>query len=228
MLTDTPETADTALIETAIQVASNVLYAFTKRRYPGTRTDTIRPTCKHHNHGDCSCAQLPGIRLPFPPIVSITEVLIDGELVPPAEYRIDGDRLVRLRDTDGTQHGWPTSQDLTLETTEPRTWSVTYVHGCDPPEGGVRACIELAEQLVKAWTPSDGSCRLPQRVTSISRQGVSLAVLDPLTLFAEGRTGLSFPDLWIGSELHGDARRPGAVIDVAGQVSSKERRRRFR
>lgn len=110
---------------------------------------------------------------------------------------------------------------------EPGTWTVEYSHGRQPPVGGVQACIALARELAIGWAANaqtSARCRLPRRVTTVSRQGVTLAVLDPLTLFADGLTGLSEVDLWVSSDRYGSDRRVGGVIDVAGRVAPRWQR----
>ena len=49
-------------------------------------------------------------------------------------------------------------------------------------------------------------------MTSITRQGISLAVLDPLTLFVDGLTGLPEVDLWVQSVRLGRARRSASLM----------------
>lgn len=218
---DLPELPEAVLEATkvdAIQMASDVLFQFTGRQWPGVGTSTLRPcACRCSTRRGCTCAPA-AIALPWRPVVAVDEVSIGGDVLDPSEYRVDNDALlVRQRDMDGRARSWPAWQDLAAPLGDDRTFGITYRHGALPPVGGVRSCIQLAEQLARAWTPdqTDG-CRLPKRVTTLSRQGVALAVLDPLTLFADGRTGLPEVDLWIGSVMHGAQRRPGAVIDVAG------------
>ena len=60
------------------------------------------------------------------------------------------------------------------------------------------AAIEMANQMVLLETDPD-ACLLPDRVTSISRQGVSFTILDPQNFLKEGRTGLYNVDLFIKS-----------------------------
>jgi hypothetical protein len=52
----------------------------------------------------------------------------------------------------------------------------------------------LAEELDKAAEGSS-ACKLPQRVTNISRQGMSMTLLDPQDFLQDGRTGLYEVDL---------------------------------
>jgi hypothetical protein len=75
--------------------------------------------------------------------------------------------------------------------------------------GGVQSAITLAAELAKANGFIAGECQLPQRVTTITRQGVGIAVaIDPLTVIREGGTGITSIDLWIASiNPHGLRRR---------------------
>ena len=132
--------------------------------------------------------------------------------------RNDYRRLVYLPESDSaTVQGWPCCQRLDLADSEDETWAVSYSYGVDPPIGGIRAAAALGCQLALAFEPETiGTCRLPQRVTSLSRQGVTMAVLDPLELFADGKTGLAEVDLWVASVMLGAARRR-AVVRVPGQ-----------
>lgn len=225
-------------IADALQVASDVLFQFTGRRWPGVGSQTVRPAGWCHCAStrfrertsnrlvECTCQpEWWGIVLPYPPIIEITNVTIEGATVDPSEYRLDNERrLVRLRDVEGNRQAWPAVQDFTRDAGDVDTWSVTYTHGITPPIGGKRAAVSLAEQLLRGWCPDVDGCRLPKRVQAVTRQGVTLAMLDPMNLFDRGQTGLAEVDLWVASVNRGSERRPGAVIDVAGG----DPRRRFR
>jgi hypothetical protein len=62
---------------------------------------------------------------------------------------------------------------------------------------GKMAARMLAIEFCKMWSGED--CELPQRVTSIARQGVSYTILDPQEFVAQGRTGIYFVDLFLKS-----------------------------
>lgn len=212
---------DPVLLEDALQAASDVLWNLTGRRWSGECSEVVRP-CRRECGGrdGCGCGGLSEFRLPGYPVTSIDQVKVDGALVDPAEYRLDNRRvLVGLRRADGTLRVWPSCQRLDLDDTEERTWSVAYTFGDDPPRGGVRSASILGCEVAKACDPAafgKAECRLPKRVTTITRQGVSLAILDPLTVFSEqGLTGLPEVDLWISSVRHGDGRRRATVRDPA-------------
>lgn len=73
---------------------------------------------------------------------------------------------------------------------------VTYTYGTPPPSSGRAAAKILATELVKLYE-GDETCALPQRVTSVSRQGVSYTVLDNQDFIEEMRTGLYAVDLFL-------------------------------
>jgi hypothetical protein len=73
---------------------------------------------------------------------------------------------------------------------------VTYTYGSGPPAMGKIAARDLASQYILAVTDED-ECTLPQRVTQISRQGVSWTLLDPQDFLDNGRTGLYTVDLFL-------------------------------
>jgi hypothetical protein len=58
------------------------------------------------------------------------------------------------------------------------------------------AAKALADQFVLAMQGSE-ECTLPQRVTSISRQGMSMTLLDPQDFLDKGRTGIYQVDLFL-------------------------------
>jgi hypothetical protein len=227
---------DPVLVESLLQFSSDVLYAMTGYRWPGLCEETVRPcaqrqvgeephwwpvgstvrgswgTCTCNRSARCGCTSLSEVVLSNQ-TVEIVQIVVDGEVVPPVEYRVDDDRyLVGLTKADGSRRDWPCCQRLDLELTEEGTWAVDLIHGGMPPIGGTLSAAALACELLKALEPGAPGCRLPKRVTNITRQGVSMAILDPLTLFAKGQTGLAEVDLWLASVALGPARRRGRLI----------------
>lgn len=232
---DMPSPCDASLDSDVLtlwrQVASDILFNLTGRRWPGECTRIDRP-CRggcfagrsspwpfRDAERRCGCTSLSRVRLTGTPVATdgIVEVLVDGEVVDPAEYMVqNGRHLVGLRQADGILRRWPNCQYEELPTTEVGTWSVEYHYGTAPPLGGVRAAGQLGCQLALSTNPqavADGRCRLPKRVTTITRQGVTLAVLDTFALFKDGLTGLSEVDLWISSIRYGDKGRRASMSD---------------
>lgn len=148
----------------------------------------------------CTCERPSALLLPGP-VDHVTAVVLDGEPLPEAAWAVDGSTY--LRRVDGG--AWPTCQDLTLPDGTVGTWSVTYGRGTRVPAGGQVAAGLLAVELWKAAC-SDPSCALPRRVQSISRQGVTVAVLDAFDDVEQGRTGIWLVDSWVASVTRPPAR----------------------
>ena len=222
------------LMQNALYTASDVLFNLTGRRWPGVCSDSIRPIAQWRQHdgpprwwpstssstsGWCSCnrsqqygcATVPEISLPGHPVLSASIVVrIDGVTLDPSQYRLDDHhKLVRI---DG--EGWPCCQDLTADdATDLHTFAVDYDFGLAPPIGGVFAAAELACQMALSRDPvNSGACALPKRITSITRQGETITILDPLHVFDDGKTGIPSIDLWIASERYGAKSRRSAVL----------------
>lgn len=236
---------DPALLEDWILVASMNLWNLTGRRWPGICTDVVRPPsacgCVTRESWwvtpvlggydgaicGCGCGGVSELVLPGYPVVDVTNVTIDGQVVDPARYRIDDhQRLVYQPDLTGVdgRRSWPCCQRLSRPAGEEGTWTVTYTWGQEPPLGGIKAAASLGCQLALSCLPSDSPggrlCRLPKRSTSITRQQVAVALADPLALFPEGLTGLPEVDLWVASVMKGDQRRRGHAF-VPGRGRSR-------
>lgn len=78
---------------------------------------------------------------------------------------------------------------------------VTYNAGSTLTASARAAVIALAHELYLRVQPCDecGTCRLPMRTTSVTREGISYNIGDPLdaTGLAVGGTGLPDVDLWL-------------------------------
>src|SRR6266498_1559170 len=145
--------------------------------------------------GECGCTKLCQIELPYP-VCTVDEVKLDGVVVNPDEYRVDEFKyLVSTPAVSGTC--WPTCQDLELEDTEPGTFSVTVTYGREVPQLIKLATAELACQLLKACVGAP--CQLPQRISSFTRQGISVGFLDTMSFLEAGRTGIYIVDLAINT-----------------------------
>jgi len=139
--------------------------------------------------GACSCNTVSQFTLPGP-VDQIVQIVIGDEIVPTGSYRLDSARFV-VR-TDGGN--WPVCNDLS-KSSGPGTWRVTYRAGLEVPMLGQMAAAELACEFLKKLSGLE--CKLPSRVTNISRQGVSMTLLDPQDFLTEGRIGLYLSDLFI-------------------------------
>jgi len=139
---------------------------------------------------ECSCTALCEVRLAAP-VGPITWVKVDGNIVLPTDYRVDGDRLVWIGDDDCP---WPICQDMTAGDDKPNTFAVRYLNAHAPDDLAAYAAGVLAMEFAKACM--GGKCRLPANVTSVSRQGVSFEIA--AGTFPGGVTGIREVDSWIG------------------------------
>lgn len=147
--------------------------------------------------GGCRCSvegptslQLPG------PVGDVTEVKINGQVIPDTDYRVMYHRI--LVRTDGER--WPVCQNLLAADSEDDTFSVTYTRGVQVPVGGQMAAARLALEMWKADC-GDDSCALPERLQTITRQGVTVGVFADADSWHE--TGIWMIDNWVASVLQG-------------------------
>lgn len=138
--------------------------------------------------GCCTCEPACQVWLPAP-VYSIpaTGVTVGADIIPVDAWRVDnGQWLVR---TDGDC--WPECQDYSTDSGD-SFFQVEYQRGLPVPSVLLRAAGELACEWARSCTGAD--CRLPQRVTSISRQGVSVSLPDVAQLLEHGLTGVQTVD----------------------------------
>lgn len=138
--------------------------------------------------GCCTCDPRCQVWLPGGPVASIpvTGVSVDGAIVPVDSWRVDsvnGEQyLVR---TDGDC--WPFCQDFNVDSGT-GTFFVTYNQGIPVPSILLKAAGELAIEYIKSCLGKP--CRLPQRIQSITRQGVSVSMVNVDNLLKQGLTGV--------------------------------------
>lgn len=164
----------------------------------------------------CSCVAVSEAALPGP-VHDITEVKIDGIVLNPLiDYRLDDWRLLVRLGGDS----WPLCNDLNLADTEVGTWSVTFNTGVEVPELGQLAVGELATEIAK-YISCDNTCTLPKPMQSMVRQGLSVTFLDPNQVFADGKTGLYFCDLFIQTYNPNKLRRRSRAYDIDASMSRR-------
>lgn len=132
---------------------------------------------------DCACAVC-GVfhrtRLRGYPVQHINKVWVNGVLLAPTAYVLLDYAVLGLK--TATACG---AQCLTVE----------YVFGAGVPPGGKNAAVKLASELILSG--QGAPCSLPERVTSVTRQGMSYTLLDPQDFLEHGRTGIYEIDLML-------------------------------
>ncbi|MFR9675846.1 hypothetical protein [Streptomyces sp. TR02-1] len=207
----------------AVQIASEAMWRLTAGRY-GLCRETVRPCRKQCrtgiplapvdvawmtpvmrggsitnvpggcgcDDGPCGCGPICEVAMPGP-VHQVEEILVDGQPLPPDAWMVQEKRyLIR---TDGAC--WPECQQLDRPDSDPGTWSVRYLRGRPIPPGGVRAVSVLACEYYKQCAQNGKGCKLPQRVTSVEREGLTYTLTDPMEFLDRGRVGLAEVDQWL-------------------------------
>lgn len=224
--------ADSDYAYEAVKNASYILWALSGRKFTGTTTVTERYVSQYDPY-----LRAGGSRLEYQPVLINGQV----ENIPQGGFgrnshrdfqgdgtssysrvRLRGRKVVRvhsLRDMNGNIID-PSTYYLvdhsTVYGSPNATWSsanveVTYTYGTPPPMAGKAAARMLAIELVKLYE-GDDTCALPQRVTSISRQGVNYTVLDNQSFIDELKTGVYAVDLFLKTANPDKARARSRVF----------------
>lgn len=209
--------ADSDYAYEAVKTASYLLWAMSGRKFSGLTTVTERYVSSHDPY-----LRVGGSRLTYYPTLingqveniptggfgrySHHDYLGDGTSSY-SRVRLRGRKVIEihsLREMDGDivdPNTYYLAEGSTVYGTADAKWSpfnveVSYSYGTPPPTAGRSAARILATELVKFYEDDD-TCALPQRVTSVSRQGVTYTVLDNQSFIDELRTGIYAVDLFL-------------------------------
>lgn len=186
--------------DSAVQFASFILYKLSGEKYTGIQTVTEVYTSDAATSTATSPYLISGgmynlprfseghrnLRLRQTPVRSVSSVTHLGRVLDPSEYSLrNNSYLVR-------QHALPWVLDPVAEL------SVTYSYGTPPPAAGKRAAIRLANELILS-DMGDAACSLPERISSVARQGVSYTMFDPQEFIANGKVGIYEIDLFLAA-----------------------------
>jgi hypothetical protein len=224
--------ADSDYAYEAVKTASYMLWALSGRKFSGTTTVTERYVSAYDPF-----LRAGGSRFNYTPILIEGQV----ENVPQggsgryshrdyqgdgtssySRVRLRGRKVVEvhtLRNQDGEiidPSTYYLSDHSTIFGTPNANWSasnveVTYTYGTPPPSAGKAAARILATELVKLYE-NDDTCALPQRVTTVARQGVTYTVLDNQSFVDELKTGIYAVDLFLKTANPDKARARSRVF----------------
>jgi hypothetical protein len=135
--------------------------------------------------GCCTCDPACQVYLPGP-VNSIVRVTVDGETLPATGSYFVLDQMWLIR-TDTTAC-WPSCSDQNLYPGDPNAFEVTYLRGREVPIALAQATSGLACEFARACLGLP--CRLPSRITSLSRQGVTVSFADISDVLKNGLSGL--------------------------------------
>jgi len=219
----------TEYTEEAIKTASYLLWAMSGRKYTGVTTVTERYTCVLRNNrmGPSTKTNSPILfggdvyNIPSGDYDEYSELTADG-MSPESRIRLRGRPVTkihairnRLGDIiDPSNYYLVDHSTIHIKAGTPWTpcnTEVTYSYGTPVPIAGKMAARKLAIEFCRLWN-GDEMCELPQRVTSVSRQGVSYTILDNQEFIDELRTGLYEIDLFLKVTNPDNARRKSKVF----------------
>lgn len=200
--------------EAAVALAGSILYVKTGRAY-GICSHAWRPCtpCGCAGWAGCGCSTYPSLELERGPAVAITSVKANGVTLDPAAYTLTEQLPWRppvLLRTDGQP--WPCCQDLAAGPDEHGSWEVIYTWGNPLPPGAEAMTATLACEYLGLW--AGGACRLPKRLTTLSREGMTATFLDTLESLATGLLGIPEVDHWWQTINPGGADRQPKVLNV--------------
>ena len=210
--------------QTAVEYATFVLYKLTAEKYPGvSRTiESYVSDPRGSSHADPVSTQalnnIQRIAVPtsiqYPqrlylrgtPVHEIYSVHYGAEELNDSEYLLFNKRFLKLSNGAVWNYGC-----------EPRGITVDYSYGMMPPRAGVLAATTLAnELLILMGEGSDMSqCRIPERVRSVSREGISFDMIDPQEFMDDGRTGIWEIDLFIRTANPSRAKKQPRLLSAS-------------
>lgn len=189
-----------------IQLASEVLWALTGRRWAGERVRTVQvvapaagdpyppgwsaswggvhPVLRDGEVRNCGCSAAERVRLPDDPVTAVEEVTVSGTVRDPASYWVQNAYLLDL-----SGRGWPTC---------PPGFTVRYRAGKPPPDGGRRAAALLAREHGRARV-GDPASPLLLNLTSRTRQAITETFIPAADLIDRGMTGIPQVDSWVAT-----------------------------
>lgn len=184
----------------AIDDASIIIYYLTGKQFGGTCTGRVRPPCLS---GFCHCGCTPNqIELGFWPVTELTSIRYQGETLEGADladFQINEFHYLARKDGEpflsGNQFapagGTHDNED------DGYVFEVTFEYGLTVPRLIKRATKALACELLKGCGCLAGPCKLPEKVTNITRSGLSMTVTSAADLLEKGRTGIYEVDMAI-------------------------------
>ena len=190
--------------EEAHQIAVRVIYELLGRRWiwPAvTTTESIEIAPNQR-----------WVSLEGRPIISVDSVVLSRPGITPTNISYEIENKHRLRFTDPHQI-WYLSPGPSRCCGSPMTLEVTYTYGSEPPLEIEKAIEALTEEIMLSYNDPD-ECSLPDTVTSVTRQGLTMQMLTATDFLSKGITGISTVDRTIALFNPANVRRKARVFSV--------------
>lgn len=216
-------TPDSLYAQEVIDYATFVLFKLSGEKYSGvsTATETYVSESRTATLADpvstAALQNIPAIGIPdrvqYPqrlylrgtPVHEVTSVKYGDKLLATEDYALYNRRFLKLR--HGAQWDYFCDQ---------KGITVTYSYGMMPPSAGRLAASTLANELLilLGENTDAGQCRIPERVTSVSREGVSFDMVNPMEFMDDGKTGIWEIDLFIRTANPSRAKKPPRILSA--------------
>ena len=208
----------------AIEYATFVLYKLSGEKYPGiSRTQEIYVAeSRRSTHADpisteaARNIQMIGVppTIQYPqrlylrgvPVHEVHSVSYGNAVLDPTEYILFNKRFLKL--SNGAIWNYACDQ---------RGITVDYSYGMMPPSAGRLAASTLANELLILLGENSNSaqCRIPERVTSVSREGISFDMVNPMEFKDEEKTGIWEIDLFIRTSNPSRAKKQPRLLSAS-------------
>lgn len=167
-------------------------------------------------------------RLPlaYGPVTGVTSVVkvASDDSEQPIPYRRIG-QVVFLRLQQGVGGSLPLWRTNWSTGSAQELLRATYRFADTITPGARRAALAYAHEFF-LLAIGDDECHLPQRITSIDREGLGIQLLTPADVLDKGRTGIQAVDDWLSKANPKQTLRPSQVFtpDAPPGVGSRMRR----
>lgn len=215
---------DSPYAQEAIEYATFVLYKLSGEKYPGISraTETYVAEARAATHADpVSTEALHNIQrisvptsIQYPqrlylrgtPAHEVFSVQYGETVLDPSEYILFNKRFLKL--SNGAVWNYACDQ---------RGITVEYSYGMMPPSAGRMAASTLANELLILLGENSNAdyCRIPERVTSVSREGISFDMINPMEFIDEGKTGIWEIDLFIRTANPSRAKKQPRLLSAS-------------
>lgn len=208
----------------AIDDASLVVFYLTGKQFYGTCTATTRPGCLS---GPCTCGCNPNqVELGFWPVTSLISVRYDGTLYTGSDltdtFHVNDYHYLARNDGEPflTGNQWAVAGGEYDDADHGHVFEVVLEHGLTVPRLIKRATKALACQWALACAGAS-ECKLPERVTSVARRGVTMDVASVSDVLRDGKTGIYEVDLAIQVFNPSKLQSPSFIWSAQGNRSGR-------
>lgn len=157
---------------------------------------------------DPSC-QVREMRLRHTPVRQVFSVYADGREIPRDSFTIRNRAYLVKNGRVGFWDFCSTNE-----------FTVHYEYGANPPIAGIEAAITLANEFL-LQVNGDDRCKLPERVTSVTRQGVTVRVSETQDYLDNGKIGIYSVDQFIKAYNPSKAKKKAKVFKPGAPLQER-------